>query len=232
VKYPYGRWERTLRRLAIRYRKPYAARHTSVSWNLMLGRNPLLVAKEHGHRIITMLTVYAAWVDGATEADIAAIRAARTQRRSSARPSAAAPARTDGTTPKRLTAQVPVPPPEVPALTDRVRWSAQAWRRRLANGGAAVGAPEGTDLRDEDEFGGGFASSGPLLAANYMNRLRKTGGADGTRTRHKSSKISKLLNRKDPDSRFNPYDPQILHQISHYLRVPETGLYRPSQHCS
>jgi integrase len=31
VKYPYGRWARTLRRLTIRYRKPYAARHTSVS---------------------------------------------------------------------------------------------------------------------------------------------------------------------------------------------------------
>jgi integrase len=43
VKYPYVRWQRTLRSLAIRYRKPYMARHTSVSWNLMIGRNPLLV---------------------------------------------------------------------------------------------------------------------------------------------------------------------------------------------
>lgn len=39
--YPYKRWNQTLRRLPIRYRKPYAARHTSVSWQLMLGRNPL-----------------------------------------------------------------------------------------------------------------------------------------------------------------------------------------------
>jgi integrase len=76
VKYPYRRWKRTLKRLAIRYRKPYAARHTSVSWNLMLGRNPLLVAKEHGHRVITMLTVYAAWTEGAVETDILAIREA------------------------------------------------------------------------------------------------------------------------------------------------------------
>ena len=60
VKYPYVRWQRTLRRLAIRYRKPYMARHTSVSWNPMIGRNPLLVAKEHGHRLTTMLSVYAA----------------------------------------------------------------------------------------------------------------------------------------------------------------------------
>src|SRR5882757_2197300 len=48
----------------------------SVSWNLMLGRNPLLVAKEHGHRVLTMLTVYAAWTDGAVEADLIALREA------------------------------------------------------------------------------------------------------------------------------------------------------------
>jgi hypothetical protein len=64
VKYPYPRWERTLKRLRIRYRRPYVARHTSVSWNLMMSRNPLLIAKEHGHRILTMLTVYAAWTRG------------------------------------------------------------------------------------------------------------------------------------------------------------------------
>ena len=52
------------------------ARHTSVSWNLMIGRNPLLVAKEHGHRPTTMLSVYAAWLEGAMESDIAAIREA------------------------------------------------------------------------------------------------------------------------------------------------------------
>jgi hypothetical protein len=57
--YCYWRWQRTLKRLAIRYRKPYLARHTSVSWSLMVGRNPLLVAKEHFHRIPTMLSVYA-----------------------------------------------------------------------------------------------------------------------------------------------------------------------------
>jgi integrase len=77
VKYPYARWERTLRRLKMRYRRPYAARHTSVSWNLMIGRNALLVAKEHGHRPLTMLTVYAAWTEGAPESDIRAIRHAR-----------------------------------------------------------------------------------------------------------------------------------------------------------
>jgi len=71
------RWQHTLRRLAIRYRRHYTARHTSVSWNLMIGRNPLLVAKEHGHRILTMLTVYAAWTGESIEADIRAVRRAR-----------------------------------------------------------------------------------------------------------------------------------------------------------
>jgi integrase len=70
------RWHRTLKRLAIRYRTPYTARHSSVSWNLMIGRNPLFVAQQHGHRILTMLMVYAAWTEGSTEADIGAIRRA------------------------------------------------------------------------------------------------------------------------------------------------------------
>jgi hypothetical protein len=61
----------------MRYRRSYAARHTSVSWNLMIGRNALLVAKEHGHRPLTMLTVYAVWTEGAVESDIRAIRTAR-----------------------------------------------------------------------------------------------------------------------------------------------------------
>ena len=76
--YDYWSWQCTLKRLAIRYRKPFMARHTSVSWNLMIGRNPLLVAKEHGHRLTTMLSVYAAWTEGAAESDILAIREAIT----------------------------------------------------------------------------------------------------------------------------------------------------------
>ena len=33
-----------------------------------------MVAKEHGHRPTTMLSVYAAWTEGAVEPDITAIR--------------------------------------------------------------------------------------------------------------------------------------------------------------
>jgi integrase len=53
------RWRRTLRKLPIRYRRPYTARHTSVSWDLLLGRNPLRVAQQRGHSLLTMLRVYA-----------------------------------------------------------------------------------------------------------------------------------------------------------------------------
>ncbi|MGA9367561.1 MAG: hypothetical protein WBV35_08890, partial [Steroidobacteraceae bacterium] len=65
-----------LQRLPIRYRKPYTARHSSVSWDLMIGRNPLWVAKQHGHSLLTMLRVYAARTADAAETDAAAIREA------------------------------------------------------------------------------------------------------------------------------------------------------------
>jgi integrase len=55
------RWRLTLGSLKLRYRRPYVARHSFVSWNLMAGQNPLWVAKQHGHSLSTMLRVYAAW---------------------------------------------------------------------------------------------------------------------------------------------------------------------------
>jgi hypothetical protein len=58
----------------LRYRRPYTARHSSVSWNLMAGRNRLWVAKQHGHSICTMLRVYAASADGALESEVQAIK--------------------------------------------------------------------------------------------------------------------------------------------------------------
>jgi hypothetical protein len=62
--------------MKVRYREPYNARHSSVSWNLMVGKNPLWVAKQHGHSVQTMFEVYAAWTEGAKEADVEAIRQA------------------------------------------------------------------------------------------------------------------------------------------------------------
>ena len=68
------RWRSTLESLKLRYRRPYVARHSSVSWNLMIGKNPLWVAKQHGHSLSTMLRVYAAWAEDTVEADVEAIR--------------------------------------------------------------------------------------------------------------------------------------------------------------
>ncbi len=76
LQYPWVRWRRTLERTKARYREPYNARHSSVSWNLMIGKNPLWVAKQHGHSVQTMLEVYAAWTEGATEEDVEAIKRA------------------------------------------------------------------------------------------------------------------------------------------------------------
>jgi hypothetical protein len=42
----------------------------------MIGKNPLWVARQHGHSVRTMLEIYAAWAEGAVESDIAAIKRA------------------------------------------------------------------------------------------------------------------------------------------------------------
>jgi hypothetical protein len=52
------------------------ARHSSVSWNLMLGKNPLEVAEQHGHSVPTMLAVYARWTEGAVQSDVDVIERA------------------------------------------------------------------------------------------------------------------------------------------------------------
>jgi integrase len=68
------RWRSTLRRLPVRYRRPYCARHTSVSWNLIAGKNPLYVSRRHGPSVETMWRTYSAWMDGALESDVALIK--------------------------------------------------------------------------------------------------------------------------------------------------------------
>lgn len=70
---PWKRWAFTLKRLGIRYREPYQARHTSVTWNLMIGKNLLWVAENHGHSAAVMLKTYAKWLKGSTPHEVAAI---------------------------------------------------------------------------------------------------------------------------------------------------------------
>ena len=58
-------WRKSSERLGLRGRRPYVARHTSVSWNLMIGKSPLFVARQHGHSVATMFRTYAAWMQDA-----------------------------------------------------------------------------------------------------------------------------------------------------------------------
>ncbi len=76
LSYPYDRWRYVLESRHVRYRDAYNPRHSYISWRLMIGTNILLVAEEDGHSVQTMLSTYAAWTKGATEADIETIRRA------------------------------------------------------------------------------------------------------------------------------------------------------------
>jgi integrase len=76
LRYGWKRWRLSLERLGLRPRAPYKARHSFITWNLMLGRNPLWVAKQHGHSAHLMLDVYANWLDGADVAELARIEQA------------------------------------------------------------------------------------------------------------------------------------------------------------
>jgi hypothetical protein len=74
------RWSESIKALSIRRRGPYHARHSSVTWQLMLGKNLLWVAKQHGHSVEVMLRMYAAWLEGATDSDVHAIEQAMEKR--------------------------------------------------------------------------------------------------------------------------------------------------------
>ena len=52
----------------------------------MIGKNPLFVARQHGHSVTTMFRTYAAWMQNAPESDIQLIRSAMKARKSERRP--------------------------------------------------------------------------------------------------------------------------------------------------
>jgi integrase len=59
-------WKPTIKKLGIRYRVPYQARHTFATLNLMAGANPMWVSEMMGHANMQMLLeVYAKWIKGA-----------------------------------------------------------------------------------------------------------------------------------------------------------------------
>lgn len=59
-------WRPALKRLGIRWRKPYNTRHTYATTALLAGANPTYISRQMGHKSAKMLfSVYAKWIDGA-----------------------------------------------------------------------------------------------------------------------------------------------------------------------
>jgi integrase len=193
----YPRWRRTLRCLGLRYRKPYTAHHSSVSWDLMLGRNPLFVAKQHGHSVLITLSVYAAWTRDTQEAEVVSIQRAMQASDYASRREETAATAADATEMQQAAESIAA------MAIESLRYSIVQ------------------DIRG-DPIGPSIGPSPPATAGKPQS-LQAVILAERTGL-EKSNKISKLLYRKDPDSPFDPYDPQILHQISHYLRVTGTRL--------
>lgn len=57
-------WEPCLKRLGLRYRRPYQMRHTYATAMLMAGMTPAFCAKQLGHSVEVFLQTYAKWIDG------------------------------------------------------------------------------------------------------------------------------------------------------------------------
>lgn len=57
-------WEPTLKRLGIRYRRPYTTRHTYATVGLMAGANPAYMANQLGHGVDVFFKDYSAWISG------------------------------------------------------------------------------------------------------------------------------------------------------------------------
>jgi len=153
LSYPAKRWRLSLERLGQRYRRPYSARHSSVSWNLMIGKNPLFVARQHGHSLVTMWRTYAARMDGALESDIGFIRAA-----------------IEGSAPERV---------PIAAERDSAAQVGLTLAERLSN--TESGLPR--DGAPVAEFGTRFVTRcGTLTTQVPEEKEKETGGEGGIRT--------------------------------------------------
>lgn len=60
-------WEITLKRLGIRYRRPYNMRHTYATIGLMSGAKPGFLANQLGHSLRMFFTVYAKWISSSDD---------------------------------------------------------------------------------------------------------------------------------------------------------------------
>jgi integrase len=57
-------WAPTLKRLGIRYRRPYNMRHSYAARMLMAGMTPAFCARQLGHSVQMFCNTYAKWIDG------------------------------------------------------------------------------------------------------------------------------------------------------------------------
>lgn len=62
--YRRGYWEKAIKAIGIRYRKPYNSRHTYAAMMLMAGMTPAFCAKQLGHSVEIFLKTYSKWMDG------------------------------------------------------------------------------------------------------------------------------------------------------------------------
>jgi integrase len=60
-------WSSALKKLGIRYRRPYNMRHTYATVGLMNGVKPGFMAAQLGHSLRMFFTVYAKWISGADD---------------------------------------------------------------------------------------------------------------------------------------------------------------------
>jgi hypothetical protein len=56
-------WKMTLKRLGIRYRRPYNMRHTYATLGVMSGARPAFLATQLGHSLRVFFEVYAKWIN-------------------------------------------------------------------------------------------------------------------------------------------------------------------------
>jgi integrase len=57
-------WARMLKRLGMRYRRPYTMRHSYATVMLMSGMTPAFCARQLGHSVEIFLNTYSKWIDG------------------------------------------------------------------------------------------------------------------------------------------------------------------------
>ena len=135
LKYPYVRWVYVVEKLGLRYREPYNARHSFVSWCLMTGKNPLWCSKQFGHGVQVMFERYGTWIEGASEADIEATRHAMQKEAVAI----------------GLSGNVPSIPPEPPEFATRTPldqgWGRLSWRK-AKHFKRLTGGADGTRTRD------------------------------------------------------------------------------------